>query len=73
MKNLRVHDVDNVTNTLFCLPVAELQHHDHPVSVFRPVDQLDVHHSLRHLGTGTSMKEEKGGDLLHVLLRCETL
>ena len=41
-------------------PVAELQHHDHPVPVLRPIHQLDVHHSLRHLGTG--MKEGKGGD-----------
>ena len=40
-------------------PVAELQRHNHPIPVLRPIDQLDVHHSLR--------------DLLHVLLGSEAL
>ena len=31
-------------------PVAELQHHDHPVPVLGTIDQLYVHHALRHLG-----------------------
>ena len=31
-------------------PVTELQHHDHPVPVLRTIDQLNVHHTLRHLG-----------------------
>ena len=35
---------------LIAPPVAELQHHDHPVPVLGTIDQLDVHHTLRHLG-----------------------
>ena len=31
-------------------PVAELQHHDHPVPVLGTINQLYVHHALCHLG-----------------------